>query len=73
MVQMDLYLKLTLELILLQLLHLIYENMLNDEIKKYVDQYDHMEYLVHDVDHVNLTDKKKKFNLTKKILFINLP
>ncbi len=54
MVRMDLYLKLKLVLILLQLLHLIYENMLNDEIKKYVDQYDHMEYLVHDVDHLNL-------------------
>jgi len=53
MVRMDLYLKLMLELILLQLWHLIYENMLNDEIKIYVDHYDRMEYLEHDVDHLN--------------------
>jgi len=27
--------------------------MLNDEIKIYVDHYDRMEYLEHDVDHLN--------------------
>ena len=38
-------------LILLLLVHLTYENKLNDEIKKYADQHDHKEYLEHTDDH----------------------
>ncbi len=64
---MDLYLKSMHELISLLLLHVIYENRLNDEIKIYVDHYDHMEYLEHDVDHLNLKSKNIIF---KRILFI---
>jgi hypothetical protein len=45
--------------------------MLNDEIKIYVDQYDHMEYLEHDVDHLNLITPKKKI-LTYKNFFLSI-
>ncbi len=49
--------------------------MLNDEIKIYVDQYDHMEYLEHDVDHLNLIEQILKsffFELIIKQLTIDM-
>ena len=63
---MGLYSLAMLESIWLQLLHLVYENKLNDEREIYLDRLGHTECSVHDDVHVNLERAHKECATRRK-------